>query len=74
MQLPGAENVDRNKSVSSSHACSTSFFTEMLQRLESVRKMDRQMAVRMMRIAIRSVVSSRVVVVVVVVAAAAAVS
>lgn len=65
MQLPGAVSLDTKKKcekAASQVSDSKSFFTQTLQRLESVTKMDRQMAVRMMKIAIRSVYSVVVVV------------
>ena len=57
VQLSDVVSLDtKSPSLSSSQVCaSTSFFTQTLQRLESLRKMDRPMAVRMMKIAIRSV-------------------
>ena len=52
-------NLESKKREPTSQVCgSTSFFTQTLQRLESVSKLDRQMAVRLMKIAIRSVMSS----------------
>ena len=67
VQLAGAVSEDdTKKSLWSSSAKvgggSSSFFAETLQRLESVTKMSRPMAVRMMKIAIRySVLATSVV-------------
>ena len=58
VQLAGAVSVDDTKkslwwSSAKVGGGSSSFFAETLQRLESVTKMSRPMAVRMMKIAIR---------------------
>ena len=52
-------SVSTKKSVTSSHASDSAlFFTQTLERLESVMEMDRPMAVRLMKIVIRSVNNS----------------
>jgi len=49
-------SVSTKKSVTSSHVSDSAlFFTQTMERLESVMEMDRPMAVRLMKIVIRSV-------------------
>ena len=51
--------MSTKKSVTSSHVSDSAlFFTQTLERLESVMEMDRPMAVRLMKIVIRSVNNS----------------
>jgi len=52
--------VSTKKSFTSSHVSDSAlFFTQTMERLESVMEMDRPMAVRLMKIVIRSVNNSR---------------
>jgi len=56
VQLADIVQLDTKKSLTSAQDSGPeSFFSQTLQRLECVRKMDRQMSVRMTKIVIRSV-------------------